>query len=100
MCVGAGICEQTGEGDSKLSETTAQQSTADSVFTSVWKELGVDLLEGFLVHYTTGTLLQQGGDVEVRRQGGGMLRMLRMQRHTQVRLKSDNLINTVVPMQP
>lgn len=45
--------------DKRDTHSTAQHST-DSVCTSVWKELGVDLLESFLVHHTTGTLLHRG----------------------------------------
>lgn len=56
----------------------------------MWKELGVDLLEGFLIHYTTGTLLQRG-EVQLGDR-------VRTQHPTQVTLKCDKLIKAEVPI--
>lgn len=62
VSVGAGICErqkrETVSGGTREARTARR--SANSLGTSMWKELGVDLLEGFLVHDPTGTLLQRG----------------------------------------
>lgn len=77
VCVGAGICRKRGkhlsvhwiEGIQRQTEVLhgCQQQNKHCLFTSMWEELGVYLLEGFLIYNATWTLLERGS--ETKREG-------------------------------
>lgn len=73
MCVGAGICRRTGKkrlvntlgrNNTETKTTTDANSTTHTLFTSVWEELGVYLLESFLIYDATWTLLRRERETE------------------------------------
>lgn len=64
VCVGAGVCKS--RRGRKITVETLWQDKDEMQrwfwFTSMWEELGVNLLESFLIYNTTWTLLERRGE--------------------------------------